>query len=93
MRRDPRLIEQAFKGGRCRLACSPFNATGSAARQARCRPEENLSALAARTENFLSEPESDRRNCGDRHRLIQNGPIQNAGAYFGEGRNYSASSE
>jgi hypothetical protein len=57
MRRDPRLIEQAFKGGRCRLACSPFNATGSAARQARSRPEENLAALAALTENFLSEAE------------------------------------
>jgi hypothetical protein len=56
MHRDPRLIEQAFKGGRCRLACSLFDATGSAARQARFRPEENLSALAALTENFLAEP-------------------------------------
>jgi hypothetical protein len=87
MRRDPRLIEQAFKCGRCRPACSPFNGTGSAAR------EKNLAALASLTENFLSEPESDRRNCGDRHRMIQNGPIQNAGACFGEGRDYSASSE
>jgi hypothetical protein len=60
--------------------CSPFNAIGSTARQARFRREKNLAALAAPTEKFLSEPESDRRNCGDRHRLIQNGPIQNAGA-------------
>jgi hypothetical protein len=83
MRCDRRLVEHGDQGRddagwrvhRC-------NATGSAARQARFRRGgKDLVVSAAPTENCLSERESNRRrNRGDRHRLIQIGPIQNAGA-------------
>jgi len=80
MRRDQRLIEQAFKAvvmsaGVFAVVTRPVPRRG--------RPvfdRRKISALAAPAENCLSERESDRRRSrGDRYRLIPNGPIQNAG--------------